>query len=207
MGKFINLIGERFGRLVVVEQLEDYVRRDGSRQHVWRCICDCGNEIHTTTMNLRSGDTKSCGCYKHDSTVARMTTHGESDTRLHSIWKAMRKRCNNPHDSAYNYYGGKGIKVCEEWDDFTSFKEWAMANGYSDDLTIDRIDSDKDYCPQNCRWSNFKDQCNNRTNNCFIEYNGERLTIAQWSERLGIKYTTLYRRIKCGKSPEEALTV
>lgn len=149
----IDLVGKRFGKLTVVafDRLQNH-------KTYWKCVCDCGLTVVTVGNNLRTGNTKSCGCI-HRERVRQLglnnTTHGESHgnrTRLYTIWCGMRQRCSNPNRTAYRLYGGKGIKVCDEWNDFAVFKEWAIANGYTDTLTIDRIDPHKGYNPDNCRW-------------------------------------------------------
>lgn len=128
-------------------------------------------------------------------------------TRLGRIWNNMKKRCNNERHESYKYYGEKGIKVCEEWSkNFDSFKHWAENNGYDDSLTIDRIDNSKDYCPENCRWATPKEQGNNRIDNHLIYFNGQEMTLTQWSEILGMDFRTLYRRLHSGWSVEKALT-
>lgn len=159
-------------------------------------------------QELRKGDTKSCGCIKSEMDLTRNKTHGESNTRLYRIWKRMRQRCNDVNSSDYSHYGGRGICVCDEWqNDYHAFRNWAMANGYNDQLTLDRIDVDGSYNPDNCRFVTMKTQSNNRTNNQAIEYNGETHTIAEWSDLTGIQYGTLYNRIYTyGWSPERALT-
>ena len=136
-----------------------------------------------------------------------MRTHGESKTRLHDIWRSMKSRCKNETNGSYRWYGGKGIQVCEEWDTyFIAFREWAMNNGYNDILTIDRIDSSRDYEPDNCRWVTMKEQQNNRCNNHRIVFNGEEFTLTQWAERIGLTPNTLSKRLQDGWSIERALT-
>lgn len=115
-------------------------------------------------------------------------------------------RCNNPKNDAYVWYGGRGISVCVEWEDYLTFRDWALKNGYSDELSIDRIDVNGDYCPQNCKWSTFIDQCNNRRSNRFLEFNGETLSISQWGRKLGIRPQTINSRLRMGWSVEKALT-
>lgn len=149
----INLVGEKYGRLTVVE-----FDRLQNHKTYWKCACECGMTVIATGNNLRSGNTQSCGCIRREMTKAlgkSNAEHGESHsnrTRLYTIWCGMRQRCNNPNRAAYKLYGGKGVKVCEEWSEYQRFKEWAMANGYADNLCIDRIDPNKGYFPQNCRW-------------------------------------------------------
>lgn len=136
-----------------------------------------------------------------------MYIHGMSHTRLFKSWVHMRERCYNPKDKRYSQYGGRGITVCDEWkNEFLPFYEWAMANGYDDNLTIDRIDVNKGYCPQNCRWADMRTQQNNRSNNHRLEYKGENHTINEWSRLVGIRRQTILRRIKDGWSVEDALT-
>lgn len=145
--KIIDLTGQRFGRLVALER----VGKNNHGVSLWKCKCDCGNECIVSQSGLHSWKTQSCGCL-HKETFNGYK-HGYSKTRIYKIWCAMRDRCAREKSSVYKYYGGKGIRVCDEWaDSFMSFREWALANGYNDTLVIDRIDSTKNYCPSNCRW-------------------------------------------------------
>lgn len=132
--------------------------------------------------------------------------HGMSHSRLHHIWNSMKQRCENPKAISYKYYGAKGVSVCEEWQEFKPFCEWAMANGYRDDLTIDRINNDGNYCPENCRWATNKEQQNRTSYNRQYTYNGETLNITQWAEKAGISRNMLYKRLSRGWSIEKALT-
>lgn len=154
--KAIDLSGTRVGKLTVVERLDN-----GKK---YRCKCDCGNETIVWTTNLRRTHTTSCGCVRSENLRSIASTHGESKTRLFRIWCEMKHRCTIKSDTNYIKYGGRGISVCDEWcNDFTTFRDWAMSNGYRDDLTIDRIDGTGNYEPSNCRWATYTEQNINRT--------------------------------------------
>ena len=199
--KIHDLVGQRFGRLTVIEQagINKY------KKALFSCICDCGKCCEVIGSKLVSGHTKSCGCLQKEKASKRMTTHGNSMTRLAGIWYGMRKRCGDPNSKEY---GGRGIKICDEWlNSFQAFYEWAMENGYSNDLTIDRIDVNGNYEPSNCRWTTSKVQNNNRSNNRFMTFNGETHTMAEWADITGIKYQVLASRIlNHGWTVERALT-
>lgn len=152
MPKRMNLVGQKFNMLTV---LEFYDVQNGMSR--WLCQCDCGKILPVYGRHLKSGNTMSCGCYHKAHNKEYNYKHGESGTRLYNIWGHMKSRCNNPNKKTYRWYGGKGIKVCDQWKDFTNFREWALNNGYKENLTIDRIDSNKNYCPENCQWLTMKE--------------------------------------------------
>lgn len=203
MGKFQDLTGKQFSRLTVIERMKNH--KYGMAQ--WLCKCECGNLIVVTTSNLKSENTKSCGCARIETIREARKQHGQTHTRLYRIWIDMKRRCGNPSREYYKYYGAEGKFVCEEWlHDFQAFYDWAMANGYSADLTLDRINGTKEYSPDNCRWATQKVQQNNRRNNRLITYNGKTQTIAQWAGETNMDRSTLRRRLIRGWSVEKTLT-
>lgn len=194
--KKLDLTGHIFGRLTVISAAPNR-----GKLTYWNCVCSCGNFSTVQTTNLTSGKVQSCGCLMRDIARERHLTHGLSDTRLFHIWASMRGRCTNKNDQAFKYYGGRGITVCDEWQKFETFREWALANGYRDDLTIDRINSDGNYCPNNCRWVIQSIQSKNRR--CVVTYKGK--TIPDFCAEHNLKKSTVYSRLKSGWSIEKAI--
>ena len=202
MPRLRDLTGMRYGRLTVIERAENQGRRV-----MWRCLCECGEEIITRGEHLTSGRTQSCGCYNKERSSQYHTKHGESQTRLHVEWRKIKYRCSNPNNDRWDDYGGRGIEVCQKWrDSFEAFRDWALANGYRDDLTIDRKDVNGNYCPENCRWITNQEQQHNRRNNHYITFNGETHTITEWARIYGLSENGLVHRIRRGWEIERALT-
>lgn len=178
------IIGKKFERLTVIAELPNSNRGI----HNFKCQCECGNENVVDYYKLINGKTKSCGCYAKD----RNTTHGKSDSRIYHVWIDFKDRCNNTNNTAYKFYGGRGISVCGEWiNSFESFYKWAMENGYTDDLTIDRIDVDGNYEPSNCRWATMREQANNRRNSIKIKCDGVEVPLTDIARKYGIPRQTL----------------
>lgn len=190
MSRLIDITGERYSRLLVLERAENTERG----QAVWKCLCDCGNITYVRGGNLKSGAVKSCGCLLKDNAHR---THGLSHTKIYGLWGNIKRRCYCPTISCYKYYGGRGIKMCDEWrDSFDAFYEWVKATRFDDSLTIERIDPNGDYCPENCTWANMTEQANNKRNNDFYTHNGETKSLTQWCYSLGLDYWLVRNRIK-----------
>lgn len=207
MGTLLNLTGMKFGRLTVMSRAEDIIQASGRRRTAWLCKCDCGNSVVVSSDNLKSGATTSCGCYKRECTSKRKSTHHETNTHLYGVWCTMKSRCYNKNVKSYNRYGGRGIEVCDLWlNSYENFRDWAITNGYSNGLSIDRIDNDKGYSPDNCRWVSEVEQANNRSSNRLITFHGETHNITEWAKILNINPKTIFTRIYSGWSIERILS-
>lgn len=195
--EYTDLLGKKFGRLLVIKHLEVNEREKDWK--AWVCECDCGNKKGFSTNELTSGRVVSCGCYNKEKMSKRakekFSTHGLTKTRLYNIWCAMKARCLRESAIGYDLYGGRGISVCDEWENsFEMFYEWSMSNGYKDALTLDRIDVNGNCEPSNCRWATYTTQANNRRNTKRIEIKGELLTVREISDKYGINYNTVSTR-------------
>ena len=191
--KIRDLTGQKFGRLTVIG-----IAETDTRKTYWVCQCDCGNFKTVRADSLISGKIKSCGCLKKEQDAINLTanhSHKMSGTRIYSEWQSMKGRCHNPNDPRYNNWGGRGIKVCDEWKEkFETFYEWAINNGYQDNLTIDRIDNDGDYTPENCRWATQQEQSRNRSTNITVTIGNVTKTLAEWCEIFELDYQVINRR-------------
>ena len=191
-GKANNLTGQRFGRLTVIERRGSNKRGDA----LWLCVCECGKDAVVTSVHLRTGGTKSCGCLQRERVSASHQVPIEHRAKLYDVWRGMIRRCYNEKSKGYENYGAKGITVCEEWRTcFDAFYDWAIAHGFQEGLTIDRKKNEGSYCPENCRWVTMKEQQNNRSNNRMVTYNGKTQTLSQWADELGIPYRKLLKRL------------
>lgn len=209
MPKKEDLRGRKFGRLTVIGEAKEHTYEGHSSW--WLCKCECGNTLEVRRSCLVRGDTQSCGCLKKELLREHgrkmLTKHGWYGTRVYHIWHLIVDRCDNPNCSQYPNYGGRGIKLCSEWrNDPKAFCEWAMENGYRDDLTIDRIDFNGDYEPNNCRWITIDAQQTNKRNNVRITYQNKTQCASEWARELGISVGTIYARIRLGwTNPKEIL--
>lgn len=193
--KVNDLIGKKFNKLTVIDRGLANSKR---REVMWVCQCECGKTTQVSTDDLKNGHNKSCGCLRHEL----------SRTRIYDIWQGMNRRCYDKNTREYKRYGGRGIAICDEWkNDFISFYNWAMENGYQENLTIDRIDNNGDYKPDNCRWITNAEQCLNRRTNRYVTYNEETKTISQWAKEKNLKFCTLSHRLDSGWSVEKALNL
>jgi hypothetical protein len=200
----VDIKNKKFNRLTAIEKTKSVKRKNSSSTiSYWLFKCNCGKVKEIRKECVVRGTTKSCGCYNIEKTKEiDNTTHGKSDTRLYEILHGMKDRCINN-----KLYTRKNIEVCIEWlNDFMSFYNWAMSNGYRDNLSIDRIDNSKGYYPENCRWATRNQQQRNTDLNRILEYNGENLCIVEWSEITGLRQDTIWRRLNRGWSVEKTLT-
>lgn len=205
MGYKKELTGQRFGRLTVVK----YVGTK-NRKSMWLCKCDCGEETVSSCTNLTGGGSTSCGCKRREVCSSRMKSrnykHGGTNTRLFRIWTGIKTRCLDQNVSEYPRYGGRGITICDEWkESFSSFRDWALSSGYSDELTCDRIENNKGYSPENCRWVDIKTQQNNKRTNKLLTYKDETHTVSEWERIRGFKRGLILSRLRLGWSAEKAI--
>ena len=197
-----DITGEKYHKLTAIKRVENINGRV-----TWEFRCDCGNTIYLNKDRVLAGNDHSCGCQKRKQCGSLNYIHGKTDTPLYEIWKSMKQRCCNQNVSNYHNYGGRGIKVCDEWmRDFKAFYDWAITNGWKKGLSIDRINNDGDYSPSNCKWSTRTEQLNNTRQNKLLSYKGKIQTISQWAREIGMKEETLRTRLNLGWDVEKALT-
>lgn len=204
-----DIVGKKFNRLLVL--CFDHKKQNPNPSkgyfYFYKCQCECGNITIVKRERLISLETKSCGCYGKEVRHKLLATKRILSHRLYNIWRGMKTRCYDINCDRYSNYGGRGITICNEWKtNFDNFYDWATANGYKDDLTIERIDVNGNYEPLNCTWTNAKIQANNRTNNHLIVFGNQTHTLSEWAEIVKINRSTLWYRLKRGWTVERALT-
>lgn len=203
--KYQDITGLKSGRLTAIKIVEKNKRG----YNIWLCQCECGNTSKVVASALRAQEIKSCGCLKREITSLTKTKHHQSGTPLYSVWLGMKDRCYNPRCKAYKHYGARGITICEEWlgdKGSTNFFNWALSNGYEKGLELDRIDVDKGYSPDNCRWVTFLVQSNNKRTTRFITYNGETKSLADWCRYYSMPYDAVHQRLSNKWTFERAIT-
>lgn len=194
----IDLSQKQYGRLTV--------RRFDQERKRWLCECTCGGEVFVRADHLKDGHVQSCGCLSAEKTKERFTAHGQSGSRLHRIWVGMKQRCTNTNRASYENYGGRGIRVCDEWaNDFAAFLDWAAKTGYKDDLSIDRIDFDGNYCPENCRWATMYDQQRNKANNRIVSTEDGEVVLSDYCKKQGLPYHMVLKRVLRGWDTQKAI--
>lgn len=182
--------GRKYGRLTVIKEIQ------GKHGRRMLCKCDCGNKHESSLGHLRRGAIRSCGCLLSESSSKKGFKHGKCDTRLYNIFHNMKSRCANKSNPKFKNYGGRGIRICKDWSDFMTFRKWALNNGYTKNLSLDRKNNDGNYNPDNCRWATNTQQARNRRSNVIIEFNGTKKHLTDWAKETGISYGTITWRIK-----------
>ena len=190
-----DLTGIRYGRLVGVKRHSF----DKHGRAIWLWRCDCGVEKAIQAYVVKNGHSKSCGCLLKEANSNYI--HGGFGTRIYRTWCSMKERCNTATNAAYKWYGARGISICPEWTDFENFRDWAMSSGYNDNLTIERIDNNGDYCPKNCKWVTIQEQGKNKRNIIQFTINGITKPLFNWAEDYGVAPRTVYARYRRGKYP------
>lgn len=201
-----DITGKRYGRLTVVKRWESLP----SGHSKWLCVCDCGKTKIVEDSNLKHSDKISCGCWRKELYKENAKYRGESHNTLYIIWASMIRRCTNPKEQNYKYYGARGIKVCNEWvedkNGYFTFKNWALLNGWEEGLSIERVNVNGDYCPENCIWIPFSEQCKNKRTTHWITYKGKTMCLTDWANEYNINRYTLYCRLyRSGWSIDKAL--
>lgn len=202
--KLDDLTGKRYGKLTVIKRHYE----PNKKYTLWECKCDCGNTAYIRANMLKHNRTKSCGCLRAESNVLKKTTHGQSGTHLYAVWNSMKGRCYNPKNHNYKRYGMRGITVCDDWkESFINFYTWALSNGYEEGLSIERIDNNGNYCPENCTWVTTKMQNINRSVSLDFTYNGKTQNLSEWCKELNLPYFRTWQRIvQYGYSFESAIS-
>jgi hypothetical protein len=208
VGKFKDLTSQKFGKLTVLKRGDDHIKPSGKAVTMWICKCDCTEITNVDGYSLRSGKIVSCGCYGKEQRLKSNTKHGLSHSRLKRTYYNMKSRCYNSNTPKFENHGGRGIIVCEEWlgeNGFLNFYNWAIQNGYSDELTLDRIDNEGNYESSNCRWATYEEQNFNRRVNRLFTINGETKTAKEWCKLTNTNINTFWQRDLKGLTGEELI--
>lgn len=201
MSNFIDITGKKYNKLTAIDRVEN--SKNGKTR--WLCLCECGNKTIVSGSNLKNGLVKSCGCLSHEHSWNRYVE--DNSKRLYSVWCGIKGRCKNKNNPSYKNYGGRGITICEEWENFLTFESWSYKNGYKENMTIERNDVNGNYCPENCCWIPKNKQASNRRTCYKIEYNGQIVNLSDLCEKLGLNYKRVHNRIhKLGWSVEKAIS-
>lgn len=204
-----DISGKRFSNLTVIDSV--IKNNNGHKDRMWRCVCDCGKEVYAKKYELEKRHTTSCGCKRSERSRRVNTIHGHSKSKICIILRGMKQRCQNPKNKYYQNYGGRGISICEEWsnpiDGVINFYNWAINNGYKDGYSIERIDVNDNYSPENCKWIPMSEQYANRTDTRYVSYKNETLPLFKMCEKYNVKYTTVLRRLQLGWDVKYAIEI
>lgn len=206
MGKWIDITGQRFGKLVAICQAEPHITQSGNKREMWKCRCDCGNETIKAKADLIRNETKSCGCSHYvTGNKSPAYKHGRSKERLYTIHRGMLYRCENPSCNNYKYYGARGITVCDDWHNVNTFIDWALSHGYKNNLSLDRIDNNKGYEPANCRWADNHTQSTNRRQSHHIMYENNSIPLTDFAKQNDLNYSFVLTHYLKEETAEEIL--
>lgn len=196
--------GKKFGKWTVIGKAPNHITCGGYPVSMWDCVCECGTRRAVRGNDLRLGKSVSCGCSLAENPTAKK--HGAAGSHLYKVYYGMKARCYNPNNKNYKHYGGRGIEICEEWQSFEAFAEWADKSGYAEGLTIERKDVNEGYCPQNCCWITQREQTRNKRNTVYITAQGETKTLLEWAEQLNVPASMLKARQARGWTEEEIIS-
>ena len=205
MWRKVDYTGIKFGRWTVVGAAPNHITKGGYPVSMWDCVCECGTRRAVRGNDLKLGKSVSCGCYMIENPVSKK--HGASNSHLYKIYYGMKSRCYNPKNKNYNHYGERGVKICQEWQEFEAFESWALLHGYQDGLTIERKDVNDGYSPENCCWVTLAEQQKNKRTNRLITYHGETHIASEWDDILGFNRGIVVSRLERGWSEEETVSI
>lgn len=205
MWRKVDYTGMKFGRWTVLGIAPNHITKGGYQVSMWDCVCECGTRRSVRGNDLRLGKSVSCGCILADNPAS--LKHGAAGSHLYMVYHGIRARCYNPNSNDYKHYGGRGIKICKEWEEYETFESWALKSGYRTGLTIERIDVNGDYCPNNCKWITQREQTRNKRTTIYLTAFGKTKSLLDWAEEYGKSPGVLRTRIKRGWPVEEAISL